>query len=618
MINRDGWLKDPKQLSLVVKGLEREHGERLSDDKGNLRAYYNRPVALSMRDPSHPTSQLVAYEAAARGGFNKTSEVIDAGLAQVCESLKANIVPRAANNHKLRIQCQKLGAAVDGVFDAVDFYDLAADVALDGSITTIGALHWYLDAGSEIRCERLNPLCVYWHQDEGRDPLHVYISMPFARSVALSRWPDAKAAINKARTWSPPTIIGVDSISSFGSDTIRVDIGYRRADGVATGKVLMCVDDGVLENHPWPHRFIPVVPFRWKSDHEGWGGVPLARAVVPYHHAINRQQRMIEESLTGAAPQLLVHEDDASSTLSDMPFARIVYTGARKPELWTPSPVSPQAWEQVDRLSAGCYAETGVNAMQAQGNTRVGVNSAPAQRESVAVASARVAHQKRQWRNLHVASARCVVGLGAVAYKDKEQVVMAPGTDELKSINWSDIDLREDAYRIRFLESSGLSATFAGLVEEVGHLESRGAMSAGAATRALAHRMPDIAQAASRATAGEDLANSIVDAAKSEGRMVMPPSLDAECIKAVLTIGTQEWLRGQSDGTPPENLEMLRRVLNVAKAKTAGPMPPPAPAVDMTAPPMPMAGPPDMTMPPPDAMPPLPPDALPPMPEAPL
>lgn len=574
-MKRSAWRDDPSQLSAVLLDLDRTHSRALAMDRAQIRYYYARPT-LDYRDASNSSAALRAYDDYRTLSENLTEEVVDAACAQVIEDLRANVEPRAAGA-ALELQCRHMSLAIEGIFDQVEFDSLAEQAVLDGAICRVGVLWWYVDNSAEIRCERVDPLSYRWHPDEGRDPVHGYLSIAMSRDVAIARWPRSKAAIEKATTWHEPSTLGLDSYST--EDTIRVDVGYRRRIGNEVGcYAITCGVGKVLEHGKWDHSVLPFATFSWKSDHTGAGGVSLARSVIPAHVRVADMDRIARASLRGAVPRLVVHEDDVTESMSDLPYELIKWRGNRMPQLDVPNPVSPQVWEEIDRKKKGVYEQTGVNQAAAAGMRPAGLNSAPSQREWIDIAASRLKRQKSEFRRLYTRSARIALALGATAYADRDQVVRAPGTRILSAVNWATLDLREDQYQIRFSESSGLSKTFAARREEITELQSLGGMSQGAALRAIATRIPDVTSAANRASAAEDLANHIVDQALAHGVFSMPPSLDMTCIDAVVTIGTQEWERATLGGqSPPENIEILRRVIKAAQAKKKPPAPPTAP-----------------------------------------
>lgn len=607
------WWKQPEYLSTVVRKLERVHTQRIAHDMNGCRYYYDLPETYDMsREINGPADQLRDFRDARGIGYNKTAEIVDAGVAQVFTALRANVVPVAAG-YKIESDCRKLSLIIDSIMDSINFDSLARDALKDCAIMTNGWVHIDVDEGGLIRGQTLDPMCVFWHQGEGVDPVSIFHSMGVSRDQVADLRPSMARKIADMPTWRRQHVVGVDFPMSRDEDTVRIDIGYHRADANGkNGRAVIACGDVVLDDRPWPHRVLPIVPIRWKANRRSIAGVPLSRQVIPYHRNINRLHVAALESLEGAVPHLLVHETDSDQFMSDVPFKKVTWRGAHKPEISTPNPVSPQIFEQIDRLGAQPYTETGINQSAAAGMRPTGLNSAPAQREWIDNASRRTSETSANLADFYVAVGKVILAVAKTAYSDRKMVIRAPGTGLLSEVDWEKLDLREDQYQVRFRESSGLSKTYAGMVEELTDLQSRGAVSAAAATRALAGRIPDIASTANRSNAAEDLANKLV-ADALEGTFGMPPSIDSQCVEAVVRIGAAEWQRAQLnvDRSPEQDrgVEVLRRLVEAARRKTS----PPTPPVTDAEPPTPEAPPPMMTPPPMDAAPMAPPlETLPP------
>ena len=579
---RSEWTSDPQSLAGVVDSAKRENSARVLLDKCLLRLYYQRPVS-AVPDPMRPYQELSTFETLQQLGFNLTREVIDAAAALICQPMRAVVQP-VGSDYDLFRSCEVLTKLVDGIFDASDFMSVATQAFIDGSITTVGAVKWFVDPNTkEIQCERIDPLSVLWHYDEGARPAHLYLETPAAKSLLREMYPAKAGAIETQGAWKVPTIVGVEAPGVRGTDTVRVVEAWKRKISDSPGRHTITCGDVVLCDEPWDYDFFPVVCYRSAPDFRGFGGVPMARQIAPYHIWSNTLVRLVNDSLKGAVPWLLIHEDDNVDNVSDMPYQKIVWSGPREPVIQKQNPVSDQVIAQIKELRERAFGEVGVNINAAGGSRPTGLNSAPSQREWMDIVNVRMRRQQQQWERFWNESSRCVVALASDAYRSKAARVAAPGSKFLEEVKWPR-DIKEDQYRMVFALASGLSLTTSGRMEQLGELRDRGAIDEGDYLEKLG--LPDVQQLADRVNAPRKLVEKQISAALNEGTFIMPSALQASSLDALVTIGTQEYQAAMEAGrVPPENIEVLRRLIKAADARRKGlasppPLPPPVvPAV---------------------------------------
>jgi hypothetical protein len=578
MDERKTWFDDATQLESTITTLRQEHAASRNLDKTLLRLYYQRPVSAT-NDPTRPYAEISTYETIQQLGFGLTREVVDASCAQTCIPLRANVEARGGD-FKTDKLCKDLGRLVDGIVDATEFGTaIAPRCYKDGEITTAGWVEWFVNEQTgEIDCNRKNPLNVYSHYDEGDEPANLYTVDAVPRHVLKARFPEKAAEISQLPAYKVPSIVGVTSPGARGGDSVRVNTARRIRLGNTNGKYTITSGDLVLSESDWAYDFHTLVPFIWDDDHEGIGGVSLARVIAPYHVWSNLLVRTVYDSLMGAVPSVLAHVDSLVDQFSDLPFQKQFWDGPYKPEIYTPNPVSPQVLEQIDRLRDRAHAEGGVNIHAAQGTRPQGLNSAPAQREWVDIGSIRGRQQQRTWERAHRLSAKAIVGLASSAYRNKAMAMRAPGTNELLEIKFPK-DLKESQYQITFPLSSGLSQTVSGRLEQSETLKNLGVIDVRDVARNVAGVVPDIERLADRANAPRDLAEQMVDRALSDGVFTMPSAIQGDQgLDELIKIASEEYQRAQmSNRYPPENVEQLRRLIRAAQARRPKPAPPAPP-----------------------------------------
>lgn len=592
-MNEKAWSEDVAALDATMDDIVRASAASKNTDKLTLRLYYDRPI-IGTSDPLRPYAEMATYESLDQLGFNLTREVVDASVAMICRPLHAKVEPNDADA-ELTMACKQLGRLLDGVMDAGEFDAVARSAWLDACLSAAGWVRWYVDPEGEIKCERVDPLSVYWDAAEGDDPANLYIETGLPRHGLAARYPKHRQAIIDAAEHVMPTVVGVEAAGSRRAGNVRVREAWCVARHGQPGRHVVRVGGVNIVDEPWDHECHALVRFRYTREFRSAGGVSLARMVAPYHRWTNRIIRQISDAARGANPRLLAHEDSLVDQVSDIPYEVIKWAGTSPPTLEAPRTISDQLISLIATLRERAYAEAGVNPSAASGNRPAGLNSAPAQREWIDIVSARAQEQQRQWERSYRDSARVVCALASTAYKSRSVAVRAPGTRLIESIKFP--SLREQKYRIRYSLASGLSQTVSGRLEQIEALKGMGMVDTADAARAL--ELPDVQRLADRANAPRDLAEAQVSLALEKGVVSVPSSV--QDVGPLLTIASQEYQRAllSEEMHPAENVEALRRLIKIAQARQDAAAPPSAPA----PPPMPPGPPPPMPPPPGNPMP---------------
>lgn len=565
---RISWPQKPEVIPRIVDQLKGEHAMRLLLDKTLLRLRFQRPIVTGLSDrfsSSDTLSQL---------GFNTVRKVIDAARSRVCRPLRPVVMPVGAD-FQLERNCKVMTSAIDGILDVSRFWTFHGPQAFaDACTVTLGDVEWEIDEETgEFHCERGDPLSVFWHYDEGREPVNLYAEYSASRVVLAAKYPQFKEKIMGLSSWNVGTIVGVEPTGIGGTDTVRVCKAWRRKIGKTPGYFAVVAEGIIFKEGKWDHDFFPRVPCRWDQDFRGYGGYPGAAVLAPYQKWRNQIMEAIYKSAQAAVPWLMYHEDDVPHMASNMPGMKVPWSGSREPKLQQNNPISGQLLQLGKDLDAEAHAEFGMNQQIAEGNMNPGVNSAPAQRERMAVADSRLYNLQSSWEQFCVENAKVVVGLGVEYFSkhkgDKKLIVKSQAESAFEEIEWP-LDLKVNQYKVRFTKMSGLSSTGWGKIQEVGELRDRGAITETEYIRQSA--LPDTQATVDRIVAAEDRALKQVEDALHECKFTMPDTMLGKTgLQDGITLGEQTYnLAARKNKFPPKNMECLRRWIQAARALLNG------------------------------------------------
>lgn len=577
------WTENPEHLAATWQSLGFENSHRLMLNKALRRLYFDLPNTAHI-DTSKDYREWAAFTTLEECAYNLTRMVIDSVAPTVCEKMRAVVEPVGADYQTLRA-CENMGYAVAGIMDASKYWDVFAPLAQrDGSCSDIGSVLWYVDGGGEVKGRNLLPNDVRFHFDEGQDPIHIYYGMRMPRAGVLDQFPGHESAIMALPEVREPTTVGVEYPGSRSGDCVQLVMAIRRRVGSTTGRLVVIGIGGgnpVLKSEDWDFDFFPSAHWRYDWDSQGFGGFAGARVLAPYHMKSDRLLTGIYDGLEGALPTIVANEAERENIEFSNKAWRKVFFKTQRPEVFIPKTVSADALAEVSRLKDTAFFAYGQSMEAAQGLRPAGLDSAPAQRQWVDIRNQRLSRLIGNWRAMACDSARIIVALASKAYQNKKILAKAPGTDFFREIQWPK-DLREDKYKITFVEASNVPDTQAGRVQRLAELRDRGNIDEAEYARDV--DLPDIRAVVQRVAADADYVDMQISKALDDGVFVMPDSMQGTVgLQMLVRKGRQDYLRVQASGRgyPAKNLRCLRRLVQAGDMRLKGlkaaiPMPVPA------------------------------------------
>lgn len=565
---RISWPKRPELIYKIIDQLRGEHAGRITFDTAMLRLRFQRPIIDG-------SDRFTSIDTLGQLGFNISRCVIDAARSRICRPLRPVVMPVGADA-QLDRNCKEMTRAIDGIMDSTRFWAFhGPQVFADACTVTLAEVEWDIDQNTgEFSCERADPLSSFWHFDEGRDPVNLYADYPASRVVLAAKFPQFKQAIMDLPSWNVPSIVGVEPIGIRGSNTVRICKAWRRRIGNTPGRFAVTSGNGqiIFKEGEWNHDFFPRVPCRWDQDFRGYGGYPGAAVLAPYQLWTNQIMDAIQKSARGAVPTVSYHEDDVPHFVSNIPFHKMAWSGSREPKIVQNNPISEQLFKLRAIVKEEAFAEFGMNQSAAEGSMPAGLNSAPAQRERMAIVDSRLYNMQASWEQLCVDSARVIVGLGADYHeknKDYKLRVKSAVGDAFEEVKWP-VGLNENQYKIKFSKMSGLSNTAWGQLEELATLRDRGNIDEIEFMRR--QTLPDLQTTADLFTGGADWAAQMAEAALHDCVFVVPSAmLGKDGLQYAVTLGERMYCRASMQKKwSAKNLECLRRWVQVCRELLAG------------------------------------------------
>lgn len=340
----------------------------------------------------------------------------------------------------------------------------------------------------------------------------------------------------------------------------------------ATGNPTLLIEEYKRDYHP-------IILFMIDKALSGPYGRSAAEVLLPIQVAVNTQLDKIArcQHLT-AVPRTWVHVNSkvSKASINNAPAGTYYYSGTQgPPKFETAVALNAESYQMLEQHYQKAFALYGVNTSVAAGQKEAGTTSAVAIRESLDVQTARFAVLAQRWEQLHMDIARAAIDTARDIYLDNEEMqVSAPGTDLLEQIDWSQVDMEEDAWVIQLYPTSLLPTTPQGRIDRVKDLVSSSIWSPQRAEAALDDLDPDSHEAANRGP--EKNVERICEGMLIDGKYEGPePYYD---LKMCLKMAVEYVNEGQTEGAPEKNLDLLYRFMDDVAALQLAISPPPAPA----------------------------------------
>lgn len=524
--------------------------------------YLNRPISNLSFQFVNPSAHNIYDNSSLR--YNVIKSCVDAAAAKIAKSRPRVQFLTTEGDYKQQKNAEKLTQYCDGLFHQLKIYEVAQQVFVDAAVLNLGVFKIAHDGQSPI-VERVLPTEIFVNQNEslyGR-PTNLYQIKHMDRFVLLDMFPDKEKAIISASPSDPLKLEEGDMIPVWEA----WHIGNQ-------GRHVIAIQGADLVNEPYEKKDFPFVFFRWNQPLIGFYGVGIAEELLGIQIEINELLSKIQKAIDlVAVPRVYVETNskvEVNQITNDI-GAVVEYSG-NMPSFQTPQAMTPEVYGHLDRLFSKAYEITGISQLSASSMKPSGLDSGVALREFQDIESERFSLVSQRWERLFVDVAEKLIDvtqeLVELGVKPKIKVAQSKFVN---SISWSELNWEDDAFILQPFASSLLPTTPAGKLQKVIELMDRGLLSQAEGKRLL--EFPDL-KSISVNSPFED-AMSTVDAALEQGVYETPePGQDLDTL---ISLGTSKYLEARRSKYPEERLEILRKIIEDAKALKEEMQPPQQP-----------------------------------------
>lgn len=468
--------------------------------------------------------------------------------------------------------------AIKGVFHYTDFYQTASDVFLDATVASLGAVKVYLKAG-RIHIDRVFPGELLVDVQEGLygKPQNLYQVKLVDTDALAERFPKLASSIPFASTGDNGLFSWIDW--SQKENLILVIEGWHlpswdaKKDKYVGGRHVIATQNTVLVEEEWKRDTFPFAFYRWGRRLFGFYGYGIVEQLREQQRTINRLDSRINSIIHNLSVGHMVVWDNPNArvntehlTNSPLDIIKIKGTG-QPPTIMSQNAVPTELWQMRQETIQDGYNEIGINEMQSRGERPKGVDSAVALREVQDAGSRRFRPKTQAFEGFVLETARLVIReLHDASERGDKLTIQAKkkrGTITLlEQINWKEVALKDEEYRLELVPRSSLPDSSAGRKQTVEDWYRAGFIDAKEARYLL--EFPDLDRFNSLDLSAHEIILDSIEVMIEDGEYVFPEPTDD--LELLIKLTTQSYNKFRLRKLPDDRLELLRRYIDDAKA----------------------------------------------------
>lgn len=570
------------------KQLDEEQSYRREANLRNLRLYSNLAV-LGLSSVNYSQDDILP---ANRLKMNVIQSVIDTSQALIATNRPRVQFLTQGGNYKMQRKAKNLTYFVDGQFYRSDVYQRTQEVFRDSAIFGTGFVKIYEEEGN-IVVERVFPDEIVVDDLEGKygKPRSMYQHKEVDRGVLITQFPEHKDDIVSAGR-----LRREDQWLSQHNSPIGVVEAWYLPSGHDTndGRHVIAIEGATLLDESWEDTDFPFAVFRWTPRPLGFYGQSISEIIRDVQIEINYILQKIQRHLNLASTKIFMEKGaKINKQMTNEEMGVVEYAkGSRPPVPVAIQAISPEYYNQLERLYSKAFELVGISQMAAISRKEPGITAGVAIREVNDIQSQRFLHVGQAWERFHIAIAKQMIKLakriaerGEGSYK-----ILAKDGNKLREITWEDVNLDEDSYIMQAFPTGYLPKTPGGRLQAVSELVTAFPQMQDEALRLL--DFPDVESAMSRVNAPQEIMDMIVFNILEKSTL-FPPEPFMDLIYGVKHM-QNSYLRAKMEGVPEKQLEMFRQWMAQAVEMLTPPVPPvppgPPPIEAAVPPPAPLPG----------------------------
>lgn len=338
------------------------------------------------------------------------------------------------------------------------------------------------------------------------------------------------------------------------------------------GRYLLIAGEVPLKHEPWTYENFPFVRFSPSPPmaDDGYWGTGVVEQLCPAQDALTATARVVNEAQHLLGHPIILYEEGSGLKTAHWHNTTGIMVGfkGREPRVYTPDPVSPQMYGDVENRRRKIIEDSGVSRMSLTSQKPVGFDpSGKAIQEMSDVESERFMELGRALHESMIQLGYWTVRLARELDGEIDggyKIVARDGREALE-LSWKDVDVHDDAMVMHIETTAFHGRSFSGKLADIERLANMGAIQDPAELAGLLD-MPDVTAHIEKIASPSRVVDMMAEVMLKTGEMVPPePYMDLNAaIPQMQLIYLRE--RKERKGADGPELELLRRWMDQAAA----------------------------------------------------
>lgn len=546
-------------VTAIVKAIAEYDSKRQTQYQISTRLYGNSNL-MGLNGLSYSKIQSVNNASKDRLTYNVCQSVVDTITSKIAKNKPRPMFLTSGGDYKIQRKAKKLDKFVEGIFYENGAHNLGPIVFRDGCVSGDGIVHVFAKEG-RVKFERVlaSEIYVDWVDAFYGEPRQLHRVKNIDRAVLLDMFPEKKELIRNASSASAD----LTGVARNVADQVTVVESWHLKSGESASDGLHTINiaEGNLFEEEWDKPYFPFAKFTWCPRLFGYWGQGLVEQIQNIQLEINKILWVIQRSFHLAGSFKILVENGSKIVkehLNNDIGAIISYSGT-PPQYIVPQIVASEMYGHLQTLKNSAYEQAGISQLSAASTKPAGLNSGKALREYNDIESDRFMTIGQAYERFFLELARLTVDCAKDIFEtDKKLTVKVPGTKFIETIDWKDVNLKDDQYVMKIFPVSSLPNEPAGRLETIQEYIQAGFIAPRTGRKLL--DFPDLEMVEELANSSENYLNEVFEKMIEDGIYTPPEPYDDLGLARELAL--QYYAQGKCNGLEEEKLELLRNYMD--------------------------------------------------------
>lgn len=516
-----------------------------------------------------------------RPTMNVIQSCIDTLVSRVTQAKPRPIFLTDNGDYKQRNLAKKMNNFISGELYQTKAYQLSEFLLRDCSVFGTGAIKIFETSDKRVGLERVLGIDLLTDPNDSftySDTTQLYQIKLVDRAVAQDRFPKYASMIEKAEQGFVSS--GEESNQTIADQIVMVE-GWHLPSGkdAKDGMHSIACTNGLILEETWDKDKFPFVFLHSSPPLAGFWGQGTTERLMGTQTEINKLLSVITKSINlMAAPRVWVEDSGKIPKALINNEIGMIGTFRGAPPIFMPGStgLTPDVYEQLQRLIQYAYQQEGISALAAQAQKPAGLNSGEAIRNYDDLQSDRFAALVRRYENVFIDLAAQIIDKAKdIAEREGKYQTVYPHKNGAKQIDFPDVKLLDDPFVIQCYDTSSLPKDPAGRQQRLSEWAQAGIITLKEYRRLTG--FPDLEQEDQLANAAEERVLQVLDMIVEDGEYTPPdPFMDLQLADQTVVQYINLYSSAKLE---EEKLQKLRDFSTQVKTLIQAATPPPAPAM---------------------------------------